>query len=195
MVTAYVQQSGAARRVLETTVLAFVVGEIGPALRRRRGARRVSIPAEVVLRVALVGAVLWFAAARVLVPAAVIGGGGVVFAFGATCAWLGLLLRWWSVLTLGRFFTTVLAVGETQPVIESGPYRWLRHPSYSGLLLAFVGCGVMVGDWAGLLGSVGIVLAALVLRIRVEERALTAALGQRYVTFASRRARLVPFVW
>jgi protein-S-isoprenylcysteine O-methyltransferase Ste14 len=89
----------------------------------------------------------------------------------------------------------VLAVGDTQPVIESGPYRWLRHPSYSGLLLAFAGCGVMVGDWAGLLGSVGIVLAALVFRIRVEERALTAALGQRYVTFASRRARLVPFVW
>lgn len=180
---------------MDATVLAFVVGEVATMLHRRQGVREVSIPAEVVLRVMLVGAVGWLAAAPVLAPAAAIAGGGVIFAVGAICAWLGLLLRWWSVRTLGRFFTTVLAVDDNQPIIESGPYRWLRHPSYLGLLLAFGGCGVMVGNWAGLLGSVVIMLAALVFRIRVEERALTAALGERYEQFAGQRARLVPFVW
>lgn len=195
MITAYVQQSGAARWVLQVTVLSFVVGEAVMTLRRRRGAHRVSIPAEMVLRAVLVGAVVWVAAARALAPAAVITGGAVVFVVGALCAWLGLLLRWWSALTLGPLFTTVLTVESDQPVIESGPYRWLRHPSYLGLLLAFAGCGVMVGNWLGLLGSVILVLAALVFRIRVEEHALAAALGERYLAFAGHRARLVPFVW
>ena len=193
--TAYVQESAAARWVLEATVLVWIVGEVRMTLRRRDGARRVSIAAEVVLRAALVGAVLWVAAARVLAPAAVITGGRAVFAVGAVCVWLGLLLRWWSALTLGRLFTTVLTVENDQPVIESGPYRWLRHPSYLALLLACAGCGVMVGNWVGLLGSVVTVLAALVFRIRVEERAMAAALGEKYLEFARNRARVVPFVW
>ena len=82
-----------------------------------------------------------------------------------------------------------------QPVVATGPYRILRHPSYTGLLFAFVGCGLMVGNWVSAIGSVALVLTALVDRIRVEERALDAALGDRYRDFAARRARLVPYVW
>ena len=71
----------------------------------------------------------------------------------------------------------------------------LRHPSYAGLLLALAGCGLMVGNWFGALCSLALVLAALVHRIRIEERALSAALGDRYDDFAASRARLVPGVW
>jgi protein-S-isoprenylcysteine O-methyltransferase Ste14 len=78
--------------------------------------------------------------------------------------------------------------------VDRGPYRVLRHPSYTSLLLAFVGCVLMDGNWLSSC-SVVIVLAALMYRIRIEERSLNAALGERYRDFASSRARLVPFLW
>ncbi|WP_238384870.1 methyltransferase family protein [Segeticoccus rhizosphaerae] len=63
--------------------------------------------------------------------------------------WLGLLLRWWSFATLGRYFTTVVKTSADQVVVSRGPYRALRHPSYTGLLAAFLGCGLMLGNWVG----------------------------------------------
>lgn len=139
--------------------------------------------------------ILALAAGRALVPSAVIDGGAWTFALGAALGWLGLLLRWWSIGTLGRYFTTVVLTSDNQPVIETGPYRYLRHPSYAGLLLAFVGCGVMLGNWVGMVGSLAAIAVAILIRIRVEEAALAAALGDTYRAFARRRARLVPFVW
>ena len=71
----------------------------------------------------------------------------------------------------------------------------LRHPSYTGLLLAFAGGGLMVGNWVSTAAAVGVVFGALVYRLRIEERALGAALGDRYRQFAASRARLIPYVW
>jgi protein-S-isoprenylcysteine O-methyltransferase Ste14 len=132
---------------------------------------------------------------RAVAPHATITGGVWTFAVGLIIGWLGLLLRWWSFVTLGEYFTVVLQVSDDQSVVDHGPYRVLRHPSYTGLLLALVGCGLMTGNWLGATSSVVIVLVALVHRIRVEERSLCAALGDRYRDFASSRARLVPFLW
>ena len=95
----------------------------------------------------------------------------------------------------GKYFTVVVKTSDDQPVVERGPYRVLRHPSYAGLLLAFVGAGLMVGNWVAAAGAVGVVSIALVYRLRIEERALTAALGDRYREFAASRARLIPYVW
>jgi protein-S-isoprenylcysteine O-methyltransferase Ste14 len=82
-----------------------------------------------------------------------------------------------------------------QSVVERGPYRFLRHPSYSGLLAVFVGCGLMLGNWAGTLASLLLILVGLVYRLLREERAMIAAVGDAYLDFAKDRARLVPFVW
>jgi protein-S-isoprenylcysteine O-methyltransferase Ste14 len=82
-----------------------------------------------------------------------------------------------------------------QTVVERGPYRILRHPSYTGLLLTLLGCGVMLGNWVGALASFAVLLAAVVHRLRIEERALIADLGDTYRVFAKHRARLVPFLW
>jgi protein-S-isoprenylcysteine O-methyltransferase Ste14 len=109
--------------------------------------------------------------------------------------WFGLLLRWSSFVSLGRYFTVVLKTSEDQTVVKRGPYRFLRHPSYTGLLLAFAGVGLMLGNWISAVGAVGLMLIAIVYRIRVEERALVATLGDRYREFAASRARLVPYVW
>jgi len=191
----YEELSDSARAVFSISVGAFAAGELLQGLRVRRGATRVSLRAEVVFRAMFFGGILLLPIGRALAPGAVIGGGAWVFGLGAVIGWLGLLLRWWSFLSLGKYFTVVVKTSGDQPVVERGPYRVLRHPSYTGLLLAFAGCGVMLGNWVGTVGGVGLVLIALIYRLRLEERALSAALGERYRDFAASRARLIPYVW
>jgi protein-S-isoprenylcysteine O-methyltransferase Ste14 len=184
-----------ARIVGFVSVGAFSVGELLQALRMRRGATRVNVRAEAVFRAMFFSGILLLPAGRAVAPGAVIGGGVWLFALGVVIGWLGLLLRWWSFVSLGKYFTVVVKTSEDQPVVERGPYRVLRHPSYTGLLLAFVGGSLMLGNWVSTVGAVGLVMIALIYRLRIEERALTAALGDRYREFAAGRARLIPYVW
>jgi protein-S-isoprenylcysteine O-methyltransferase Ste14 len=193
--TPYVQQSAAASLALGVSVGAFIVGELSQVWRVRRGATRADLGAEAVFRGLFFAGILMLPLGAALAPGAVVPGGVWLFWVGALIGWAGLVLRWWSFVTLGRYFTVVLKTSEDQPVIERGPYRVLRHPSYAGLLLVLAGCGLMVGNWFGAGCSLAVVLAALVYRIRIEERALSQALGDRYDDFAASRARLVPFVW
>lgn len=181
--------------VLDISVGAFVVGELQQALRVRRGAFRANLGAEVLFRAMFFGGIVMIPIGRAVVPGAVIAGGVWLFLAGVGVGWLGLLLRWWSFVTLGKYFTLVLMASADQPVVDRGPYRLLRHPSYTGLLLAFVGCGLMLANWVSAAGSVALVLVALLFRIRIEERALNAALGESYRDFADGRARLIPLVW
>jgi protein-S-isoprenylcysteine O-methyltransferase Ste14 len=97
----------------------------------------------------------------------------------------------WPIL-LGEFFTIDIRVHPGQPVVERGPYRWVRHPSYTGLVITFVGIGLALGNW-GVLAVVP--TAGLVVRIRSEERALLDGLGEPYRRFAASRPRLVPGLW
>ena len=104
----------------------------------------------------------------------------------------GLLVRWISILTLGRLFTVDVAIHAEHRVVDTGLYRHLRHPSYAGLLLAFVGVGVFFRNWISILTLVVPITLALLNRIRKEEAALRAALGDAYVSYCSRTKRLVP---
>jgi protein-S-isoprenylcysteine O-methyltransferase Ste14 len=107
----------------------------------------------------------------------------------------GIALRVWAVVVLGRFFTVEVRVGEDQRVVDTGPYRVIRHPSYTGLLLVILGLGLGLGNWLALAVAVVPAVAALVYRIRVEEAALLAGLGDAYRRYSEGRARLVPGVW
>jgi protein-S-isoprenylcysteine O-methyltransferase Ste14 len=80
-------------------------------------------------------------------------------------------------------------------VISSGPYHLLRHPGYTGAELEFLGLGFLYGNWAGVAALAVLPMIGLIYRIRVEEDALDAALGERYRTYASSRKRMIPFVW
>jgi protein-S-isoprenylcysteine O-methyltransferase Ste14 len=191
----YEALSNWARAVSIVSVGAFFAGELLQALRMRRGTTRVSMRAEIVFRATFFIGILAFPIGRALAPHAVIGGGAWLFGLGVLIGWIGLLLRWWSFVSLGKYFTVVVQTSEDQPVVERGPYRVLRHPSYTGLLLAFIGGALMWGNWISALGAVGLVLVALLYRLRIEERAMNAALGDRYRQFAANRARLVPFLW
>jgi len=114
---------------------------------------------------------------------------------GLVVAWAGLLLRLWAVLALGRSFTTTVLVQSEQRVVATGPYRIVRHPSYLGLLILFLGLGVALGDVASTAALVVLPGIGLVRRIAVEEAALQAGLGDEYVAYMRGRARLIPGIW
>ena len=107
----------------------------------------------------------------------------------------GVSLRWYSMAYLGRLFTFDVAVAADQRVIDSGPYRHIRHPAYTGSLLSFVGLGLCGGNALSLLVLVAPIALAFRHRIVIEEAALTSALGGRYSDYAARTSRLIPFVY
>jgi protein-S-isoprenylcysteine O-methyltransferase Ste14 len=131
-----------------------------------------------------------------VIPAATIRPGGAAFAAGVSVALAGIGLRGWSFRALGgRYFNWAIAVSPDQAVVTGGPYRLLRHPGHAGFLLACMGFGLMCANWGALAAQTLLPLAMLVWRIRVEENALLAALGDRYRCYASGHRRLVPLIW
>jgi protein-S-isoprenylcysteine O-methyltransferase Ste14 len=118
-----------------------------------------------------------------------------VFAIGIALMCAGIALRQWAVALLGRFFTVDVRVHAGQPVVERGPYRRLRHPSYTGMIVTFLGIGLALGNWAALALLVVVPPAGLVGRIRAAERAHLDGLGEPYRRFAATRARLIPGIW
>jgi protein-S-isoprenylcysteine O-methyltransferase Ste14 len=118
-----------------------------------------------------------------------------LFVIGLVLMAAGVFVRQWAILTLGRFFTPEVRVHPDQTVVERGPYRWVRHPSYSGLLIFFVGLGLALSDWLSAIVLAILPAAGLLVRIRSEERALIAALGEEYRRYAASRRRLLPGIW
>ncbi len=107
----------------------------------------------------------------------------------------GTVLRIQCWAALGKCFThTVTTAGDHQ-VINNGPYRFVRHPSYAGALLNLIGLGLCMGNYA----SVAVITLGSALmytyRISVEEAALEAALGDKYRQFKLTRKRLIPYVF
>ncbi len=124
-----------------------------------------------------------------------IGGGWIVFGLGELVFLAGLALRYWAVLTLGRFFKVTVSIQAGHRVVRSGPYRVLRHPSYTGVLAILLGLGLILGTWIGLAALIVLPLIGVLIRIRVEERVLLDALGDEYASYAAATKRLVPGVW
>src|SRR5579885_1724080 len=107
----------------------------------------------------------------ILLPGATIGHAQFCFFGGMVLLVLGIALRQYAVRTLGKYFTLTISIQENHQIVEHGPYRWVRHPSYSGILLAVCGVGVILTNWASLLILVMSLLASILYRIPVEERA------------------------
>lgn len=114
---------------------------------------------------------------------------------GVAIACLGTLARAWSILTLGTFFRRDVMVETGQAVIRKGPYRWLRHPGYTGTLVNTFGLALAFGSWVGAALAVTIATLGHLPRIRVEEAELRDGLGEAYAGYASTTARLVPGLW
>jgi protein-S-isoprenylcysteine O-methyltransferase Ste14 len=83
---------------------------------------------------------------------------------------------------------------QDHELVETGPYRWIRHPIYTGILLAFAGSALARAEWRGLLALL-IATAALARKIRIEERWLTELFGARYQDYSRRSWALFPGLW
>jgi len=119
----------------------------------------------------------------------------ILYAVGLVLFVAALGLRWFSMIYLGRLFTFDVAIADDHRVIDTGPYRFVRHPAYTGSLLSFVGLGLCGGNLLSLMVMLVPIGAAFLHRIAIEEAALTAALGARYADYVARTKRLVPFVY
>lgn len=115
-------------------------------------------------------------------------------AAGIAATGTGIVLRQWSIHTLGRYFVGHVQVQPGQTVISTGPYRWLRHPSYTGQWLEMIGIGLATGNLAGIATCVLMPLIGITARINGEERELTASLPG-YRDYIQGRPRLIPYIW
>ncbi len=114
---------------------------------------------------------------------------------GVPVIWIGLAIRAWAVVVLGAAFRTTVEVDTDQRVVADGPYRWIRHPSYTGLLLIAAGFGLALGNWLSVLICLALPLPAMLRRIQVEETELTRVLGEPYRAYEAETKRLIPGVW
>jgi protein-S-isoprenylcysteine O-methyltransferase len=143
----------------------------------------------------IAGLVLGVVAAKKIPGAALPGGRWLWPAIGCVVALGGVALRWWAIRTLGRHFTRDLQVTADHTLVQRGPYRVLRHPSYTGAMLMFAGVGVGLGNAVSLAACVLLPAIGYVQRIRREEALLRQQLGAPYDDYARVTRRLVPGIW
>ncbi len=117
------------------------------------------------------------------------------FFVGTALVCAGASWRWYAICTLGRFFTASIIIQENHSLVQDGPYKLIRHPSYSGVLVLIVGIGLMIGNGLSLFLLTTSVLAGILYRIRVEEQELLRHFGEAYADYRQRTKRLVPFVF
>jgi protein-S-isoprenylcysteine O-methyltransferase Ste14 len=117
------------------------------------------------------------------------------FATGLAVLICGSLLRRHCWRMLGKHFTGDVRAAADQPVVDRGAYRWVRHPSYTGGILMYLGTGIALTNWLSALIITAAGGLAYLYRVRVEERALQATLGSRYHEYMQRTKRFVPFVF
>jgi protein-S-isoprenylcysteine O-methyltransferase Ste14 len=111
---------------------------------------------------------------------------------GLVLALAGFILREWAVIRLGRFFSRTVEIEAGHRLVTDGPYRWFRHPAYTGMLLVDAGLVLALGTWLGALIALGLVLVATLYRIRIEEKVLLDAFGEEYRNFMCHTWRLIP---
>jgi protein-S-isoprenylcysteine O-methyltransferase Ste14 len=108
---------------------------------------------------------------------------------------LGMIFRFWAIWQLGRYFTVDVAIRSDHQLLRSGLYKYLRHPSYTGLLITFFGYSLTLNNYLGMLIALLPVFIAFLFRIRIEESALKAQFGQEYDDYCKQAKRLIPFIY
>lgn len=114
---------------------------------------------------------------------------------GVVVAGAGLAIRGWALRTLGRFFTMPITIAPDHRIVRGGPYRWIRHPSYTGGFLTALGLALALGTIAGLVVTFVSLTAVYVYRIQREEAALVARFGEEYRRYASETYRMLPILY
>jgi protein-S-isoprenylcysteine O-methyltransferase Ste14 len=107
---------------------------------------------------------------------------------------LGFAFTSWARIVLGRNWSSTVTMKENHELVEIGPYAWVRHPIYTGLLIMFLGTAVVVGQWRGV-AAIILVLVSFLIKLRIEEKWMTELFGDRYTAYRRRVAMLIPLLW
>jgi protein-S-isoprenylcysteine O-methyltransferase len=187
-----------------TWYLAGVLEGVEVLRQRRRGASRAVVTSDGdrdPASVQLLALTWWPAGLAALAEAAWLPGLGTgrrwhrpCLVAGVAVTGTGIALRQWAITTLGRFFVGHVLVQPGQTVVTSGPYRWLRHPSYTGLWLEMIGVGLGTSNLLSTATCVLVPLIGITARINGEEREFAASLPG-YQEYIQGRPRLVPLIW
>jgi protein-S-isoprenylcysteine O-methyltransferase Ste14 len=108
---------------------------------------------------------------------------------------IGIIMRFWAIKQLGKFFTVDVTIRKDHQLMQSGFYQYLRHPSYSSSLLSFIGMGLAVNSWLSLAIIFIPVLGSFIHRMNIEEKVLTEQFGKQYTDYMARTKRIVPFIY
>jgi len=118
-----------------------------------------------------------------------------LYSTGIAIILLGLLIRWIAILTLKKSFTVNVSVSENQHVVKNGLYKIIRHPSYTGSLLSFLGLAIAFNNWVTMVIIFFPILFAFLYRIKVEEAVLIEAFGDEYKEYINISKKLMPVIY
>jgi protein-S-isoprenylcysteine O-methyltransferase Ste14 len=107
----------------------------------------------------------------------------------------GIIFRRYAIYVLGKFFTATVQIQSNHELIKAGPYRYIRHPSYLGILIITVGLGIALANWISLLMCIVLPLIGVIKRINVEEGELEKHFGEKYREYRKSTWRIVPYVY
>jgi protein-S-isoprenylcysteine O-methyltransferase Ste14 len=116
-------------------------------------------------------------------------------AAGLILAAVSFKLRWAAISALGRFWSLHVEIRENHDFVQSGPFRFMRHPTYFSMLLELVAFALICSAWCTLAAIPILFVPALILRLRLEEPALVAKFGSAYREYQRRVPMLVPYKW
>ena len=117
-----------------------------------------------------------------------------ISAFAATLTVAGLLFTVWARRHIGANWSASVTIKEGHELVTTGPYAMVRHPIYTGLMLAIAGSALAIGEWRGVL-AVALALVSFVWKLRIEERWMRQQFAVRYRDYCAHTAALVPFIW
>jgi protein-S-isoprenylcysteine O-methyltransferase len=112
--------------------------------------------------------------------------------FGLLLIPVGLALREWAIIKLGRFFSRTVEIEPGHRLIKDGPYYWIRHPAYTGMVLVDLGIALALGTWVGAIITLILILSATLYRIKIEEKVMIAAFGEEYRDYMKQTWMLFP---
>ena len=118
-----------------------------------------------------------------------------LFTVGMSLVVIGLMIRIHSILTLRQFFTYSVAKVENHEIIETGLYKFIRHPGYLGQIIIFMGISVSISNWLSILAMMLSITLAYLYRINVEERFMLEQIGENYLNYQNRTKRLIPMIF
>jgi len=132
----------------------------------------------------------------------VIFGFGRLLDLGDWLTWVGVLImisgvvfRRYVISFLGKFFTATVQIQKDHRLIKAGPYHYIRHPSYLGILILALGNGIALANWISLLICIVLPAIGLIRRIKVEEKELLDHFGQQFQDYRKSTWRIIPYIY